>query len=103
MKHKQYVNAWKRVIRACKEKENVQIFLEWGRPLSPEVARGEFLKALHRRINKRGGLKIPGKWNYEARALRDQAKLRTARMGIIVRSFETKEVRKRFSNLLFED
>jgi hypothetical protein len=103
MKHSKYIAAWKRVIRACKEKENVQICLEWGRPLSPEDARGEFLKALHRRINKRGGLVIPGKWDYEARAWRDQAKLRAARMGIIVRSFETKEVKKRFSHLLFKD
>jgi hypothetical protein len=57
---------------------------------------------LHRRINKRGGLKIPGKWDYEARALRDQAMLRFAKRWGIVRSFETKEVRERFSHLLFE-
>jgi hypothetical protein len=103
MKHKQYVAAWKRVIQACNKGEDIQICLEWSRTLTSEAAREEFLKALHHRINKRGGLVTPGKPDYYVKALRDQAKLRASHRGIIVRYFETKEVKKRFSHLLLKD
>jgi hypothetical protein len=103
MNRKQYIVAWKRVIQACKDGEDILIALEWSRAMTPEEARRKFLEALHRRINKRGGLVTSGKRDYEAKAWRDQAKIRFARMGGIVREFETKEVRERFSHLIFSE
>jgi hypothetical protein len=95
-----YITAWKRVIRACNEGEDILISIERGIPVTPEKARGEFLRMLHNRINERGGIVIPGKKEYPAKALRDKFNIVFARMGGIVKHFETKEVRKRFSHLL---
>lgn len=96
-----YVRAWRRVKKAP---EGSCFNLDWMRPRESrnQVLR-EFDRALHRRINIRGGRHednepIPAEWIRDYHRVHDKLQKR-----IIVRQFETEECRQRFAHLLQGD
>ncbi len=93
-----YVAAWKRAKQAP---AGTLFNVSWDRPSVPreEVLR-DFQKALHNRINIRGGdheacNPIPAEWIRDCRAVHDRINRR-----VRVYSFETPECRDRFAHLL---
>jgi hypothetical protein len=99
-----YVAAWKKLNDIFRNDPNTLVVLDrhYGE-ITADQARKDFIKALHNRINFRGGDRVRGKkdcYDYYWRLMRDKMALNNLRNRICVYGFETREVRERFSHLL---
>jgi len=109
-----YCRFWRRVVDAATASPGQFVDPVWAwRSLGSnahtlEELRGQFTKALHNRINSRGGQDGPrGRKDddgYLAMCRRDQIALRRrVQERVIIRRFETQECRRRFGCLLRSD
>jgi hypothetical protein len=86
--------------------EKARIPGEWGMYMNREEAKRRLMYMLEVAINRRG--RLPEKrgckddYDYQIRLRRDQDRLRQIHHRVIVRQFETAEVRSRFAHLLSE-
>lgn len=103
-KPKAYVQAWQRLKTVCQENPNAKMVgVNWWPQPVCEIQQ-EFITAMHKRINERGGLGKRGrKDNHEffVRLLWDQRAIQAkVRDRVSVYQFQTAEARKRFGHLL---
>jgi hypothetical protein len=86
--------------------QEARILGEWGMYMNREEARRRLMHMLDVAINRRG--RLPEKrgrkddYDYQIHPRRDRDRLRQIHSRIIVRQFETVEVRSRFAHLLSE-
>ena len=98
-----YVRAYREALR--KAHAGILIQMNWaGAPLDESGLRAEFITALFRRIDSKAGVIHTGrKWqpDYQISLRRDARRVYDrVNNRVIVRQFETPEIRKRFGHLL---
>lgn len=103
-----YVATWKRVkaVASSSPDAQIQAFGGWF-PNSAIREYAKFTKAMHARINLRGGVRFVGRKHsetYERDMRRDCWAIRdNATKRIIVRQLTTPELRRRFASILWTD
>jgi hypothetical protein len=108
-----YCRLWRRVASAAATDPEQRVDPVWAyhalgsNACTMRELRGQFTCALHNRINSRGGLDgFRGRKDnsdYLAQCYRDQSAIRRRILKhVIVRQFETRECRRRFSHLLYD-
>jgi hypothetical protein len=104
---KEYVVSWKKAIQLAKDQPELIIRIDWNMEKTAADTLKWFISALNNRINSRGQDYQRGKndcQDYYWQARRDQRAIRDRLSHrLIIRQFETKECRNRFSYLLFKE
>ena len=104
---KEYVASWKMAIQFAKDQPELIIRIDWNMEKTAADTRKWFISAINNRINSRGQDYQRGKkdsQDYYWQAKRDQNRIRdNIDQRIIIRQFETKECRNRFSHLIFKE
>jgi len=103
---KGYVNQWQQVIKLSNAFPDTIVNIAWNKQETAKETRRWFLQALHNRINFRGNTifykKSDVDWFY--RYWRDQQAVQGWHNNrVIIHSFETRECRERFGNLIWNE
>ena len=103
---KGYVNQWQQVIKLSNAFPDTIVNIAWNKQETAKETRRWFLQALHNRINSRGNVPLYKKgdidWFYHY--WRDKQKVQAHyETNLAIHSFETRECRERFGNLIWNE
>jgi len=101
-----YIKQWKQSIELAKVYPNALVKIDWNMEKTAIETRQWFLQALNNRINFRGHVSVYKKedidWFY--RYWRDQQAIKGwYNNRLIIHSFETRECKERFGNLIWNE